>query len=223
MTLIKSTPLSPALFKYLESHTLVAHPILDRVASETALLPDAIMQIPRHQGGFMHLLVRLLGVKCAIEVGCYTGYSAIAVGSALPADGELTAFDVDPVASRAARQYFEEAGLAGRIQLIVGDARETLSDFVRARGSGFADFAFVDADKVHYDVYYERCLEALRPGGLMLLDNAFRDGGVLTPEAADAGTLAIIELTRKIQSDSRVDATMLPVADGLIMVRKRMN
>ena len=218
---MKSTVLTPELFKYLELHSLLAHPILDKVVQETAKLPDAMMQIPKHQGGFMHLLVKLLGVKEAIEVGCYTGYSAIAVGSALPSGGKLTAFDVDPKTSKVATQYFKEAGLDDKIELILGNAVETLKAFVDKRGAGFADLAFVDADKVSYETYYELCLKALRPNGLLLLDNAFRDGEILAPAVKDLGTQAVDRLTRKIKDDSRVEASMIPLADGIIMVRKR--
>ncbi len=221
MTKIKATPLTPALFDYLESNSLLAHPILERVAAETSKLPDAIMQIPQHQGGFMYLLVKLLGIKEAIEVGCYTGYSAIAVAAALPENGVLTAFDVDPKTSAKANQYFTDAGLAKKINLIIGNANETLKAFIQKRGPGFADLAFVDADKASYETYYELCLEALKPNGLLLVDNAFRDGEVLAPAVKDLGTQAVDRVTRKIKTDSRVEATMIPVADGLILVRKK--
>lgn len=218
---MKLTVLTPELFQYLEHHSLEAHPILEKVVAETAKLPDAVMQIPKHQGGFMHLLVKLLNVKEAIEVGCYTGYSAIAVASALPTDGKLTAFDVDPKTSEVAKRYFSEAGLAGKIDLIVGNAVETLKAFVDKRGANFADLAFIDADKVSYDTYYELCLKALKPNGLLLVDNAFRDGEVLAPAPKDFGTQAVDRLNRKIREDVRVEASMLPMADGLFVVRKR--
>lgn len=221
MSIIKSTTITPELFKYLEHNSLLAHPILDKVVQETAKLPDAVMQIPKHQGGFMHLLVKLLGVREAIEVGCYTGYSAIAVGSALPSGGKLTAFDVDPKTSQTAQQFFKEAGLSDKIDLILGNAVATLKAFVDERGTGFADLAFIDADKVSYETYYELCLKALRPNGLMLVDNAFRDGEVLAPAVKDLGTQAVDRLTRKIRDDSRVEASMIPIADGIILIRKR--
>lgn len=221
MPLMKLTVLTPELFQYLEAHSLLAHPILEKVAAETAKLPDAVMQIPRHQGGFMHLLVKLLGVKDAIEVGCYTGYSAIAVASALPQGGRLTAFDVDPKTSEVAARYFREAGLDDKVNLIVGNAINTLKDYLDKRGGNFADLAFIDADKVSYDTYYELCLKALRPNGVMLLDNAFRDGEILAPAVKDLGTQAVDRLTKKIKTDDRVEASMIPMADGIILVRKR--
>lgn len=220
MSHMKSTPLTPELFAYLEDHSLLAHPILERVAAETAKLPDAMMQIPKHQGGLMYLLVKLLGVKEAIEVGCYTGYSAIAVAAALPEGGRLTAFDIDPKTSAVAQQYFRDAGLAEKIELVIGNALETLKAFVQLRGAGFLDFAFIDANKIGYDAYYELCLVALKPNGLMLVDNAFRDGEVLAPAAKDISTQTVERLTRKIKTDDRVEASMIPVADGLILVRK---
>lgn len=221
MSIMKSTVLTPELFKYLEHNALLAHPILEKVVQETAKLPDAVMQIPKHQGGFMHLLVKLLGVKEALEVGCYTGYSAIAVASALPNGGKLTAFDVDPKTSKTAQQFFKEAGLSEKIELILGNAVETLKAFVDKRGAGFADLAFVDADKASYEIYYELCLKALRPNGLLLIDNAFRDGEVLAPAVKDLGTQAVDRLTRQIKDDKRVEASMIPIADGIILVRKR--
>ncbi len=221
MTIIKKTPVTPALFDYMESHSLLAHPILAKVAEETAKRSDSIMQIPRHQGGFMHLLVKLMGIKEAIEVGCYTGYSAIAVASALPPGGHLTAFDVDPVTSEVATGYITEAGLSDVVRLVVGDARVTLREFISQRGKNFADLAFIDADKVNYEAYYELCLEAVKPNGLLILDNTFRDGDVLNPAAADDGTKAMERLTRMISADKRVEATMIPIADGLLMVRKK--
>lgn len=217
---MKSTPLNPALFAYLESNSLLPHPILERVAAETAKLPDANMQIPKHQGALMYLLVKMLGVKEAIEIGCYTGYSAIAVAAGLPPGGRLTAFDIDPKTSAVAQQYFRDADLGDRIDLVLGNASETLKVFVKNRGPGFADFAFIDAKKLDYDTYYELCLEALKPNGLMLVDNAFRDGEVLAPAERDKSTQTVANLTRKIKTDARVEATMLPVADGIILVRK---
>jgi predicted O-methyltransferase YrrM len=221
MTIIKKTPVTPALFDYMESHSLLAHPILAKVVEETAKRSDSIMQIPRHQGGFMHLLVKLMGVKEAIEVGCYTGYSAISVATALPAGGHLTAFDVDPVTAKIATGFFTEAGLSDVVRLVVGDARLTLKDFIARRGKNFVDLAFIDADKVNYETYYELCLEAIKPNGLLILDNTFRDGDVLNPSVADEGTKAMERLTRKIGADKRVEATMIPIADGLLMVRKK--
>lgn len=220
MTILKITNFTPELFGYLEHHSLLAHPVLGDLASETAKLPDAIMQIPRHQGGFMHLLTKMLGAKRAIEVGCYTGYSAIAVASALPADGRLTAFDVDPKTSAVAQKYFERAGLSSKIELVLGPALETLAKFVSDLKDP-VDLAFIDADKVNYEIYYELCVKALRPGGVILVDNAFRDGEILAPAVKDLGTQAVDRLTKFIERDSRVEASMLPIADGIILVRKK--
>lgn len=216
----KLTPVSPKLFSYLEHHSLNAHPILSKVAEETAQLPDAVMQIPKHQGGFMYQLIKLTNAKVAIEVGCYTGYSAIAVAAALPAGGKLTTFDTEITTSNIARKYFKEAGLDSKIDLVVGDATVTLKSYVQKQGNSFADFVFIDADKVNYDCYYELCLTALKPNGIMILDNAFRDGDIVAADIPCPGTRAIATLTEKIKIDPRVEATMLPIADGLILVRK---
>jgi predicted O-methyltransferase YrrM len=221
MPKLKYTTLNVDLYEYIEANSFLPHPILTRVASETANLVDANMQIPRHQGGFMHMLAKLSGAREAIEVGCYTGYSAIAVASALPTDGKLTTFDIDLKTSAVAQQFFVEAGLERIIDLVVGNAKKTLKNFVKCRGKNFVDMAFVDADKISYDLYYELCLEALKPGGILLMDNAFRGGQILAPAAKDVSTQTVARLTQKITDDDRVEVVVLPIADGVIMIRKK--
>ncbi len=216
----KLTPVSSELFEYMESACPNVHPILVDIVSKTASLPDAVMQIPKHQGAFMHMLVKLIGASRAIEVGCYTGYSAVSMASALPANGTLATFDIDPKTSAMAVEFFSKAGLSHIVELVLGSAEKTLAEYVARVGEGSIDFAFIDADKVRYDCYYELCLKALRPGGLMLVDNMFRDGEIIAPAVKDLGTQAVFALTTKIKSDDRVMGVMIPVADGLMLVRK---
>ena len=217
----KITPISAALYGYLEQHSFPAHPILPRLAEENSKLPDGGMQIPNHEAGFIHLLVKLCAAKSIVELGCYTGYSAIALASALGDDGHLTTFDNDPKTSSTANRNFAAAGLDRKITLILGPALITFPKFLETIPPMSLDLAFIDADKVSYELYFELCLQGIRPGGLILIDNAFRDGEILAPAPKDRGTQAVDRLTRKIQTDTRIESTMLPIADGLILVRKK--
>lgn len=219
---LKITPVSTELFQYLEQHALLPHPVLNEVVEYTARLPDAVMQIPRHQGGFMHLLARLMGARLILEVGCYTGYSAIALASALPDDGELVTCDIDHKTSEVALNFFKQAGLDHKIKLLLAPAINSLQSLVdQEKYRGQFDFVFIDADKVSYESYYELSLSLMRPGGIMLLDNVFRDGEILAPAAKDLGTQALHRLSEAILKDQRVLATMLPIADGLTLIQKK--
>jgi predicted O-methyltransferase YrrM len=220
MSAIKFTPISPALFEYLELNTLLPHPVLTKIAEETAKLPDSMMQIPRHQGGFMYLLCKMLGARNVIELGCYTGYSAICLAAALPTGGRVTTFDIDPKTSEIARKYFLEAGFKDKIEIILGEAVKTLPAFLSEFPPSHFDLAFIDADKINYEAYFEMCLGAVRPGGLILVDNAFRDGEILAPAPRDLPTQAVHRLTHRIKMDTGLEAVTIPVADGLIVVRK---
>jgi len=217
---MKLTTVNQELFNFLERASLQPHPILDKVVEETAKLPDAMMQIPKHQGAFMYLLIKILGVKSAVELGCYTGYSAIAMASALPTDGKLTTFDIDPKTSAIAKKYFAEADLEHKIELRLGPALQEFKNFMATKPKASIDFVFIDADKVNYDHYYEMTLDALRSGGVMLLDNTFRDGEILAPAPKDIGTQVVEKLIQKIKVDRRVEAGMLPIADGVYIIRK---
>jgi predicted O-methyltransferase YrrM len=192
-----------------------------RLRAETAKLPAAGMQIGADQAAFMALLVRTMGAKRCIEVGTFTGYSALAMAAALPHDGKLICCDVSAEWTAMARRYWLEAGVADRIDLRLAPALDTLGDLLAHDGRGQYDFAFIDADKSNYGAYYEACLALLRPGGLIVLDNMLWSGRVADPDHHDADTDAIRALNAKIDIDGRVDASLLTVGDGVMLVRKR--
>lgn len=195
-------------------------PIQRRLREETALLPRARMQVAPDQAALLALLVRLTGTRRALEVGTFTGYSALAIAAALPADGTLLTCDVSEEWTQVARRYWAEAGGAGRIDLRLGPAVETLAALGRAGAAGTFDFAFIDADKENYDAYYEGCLGLIRPGGLIVLDNMLWGGDVVDPQVKDPETSAIRALNEKVHGDGRVDACLLTVGDGMLLARK---
>ncbi|HEY9104669.1 class I SAM-dependent methyltransferase [Chitinimonas sp.] len=216
----RSLNLDDTLYHYLLGHSLREHPCQTALRAATASHPRARMQIAPEQGQFMALLVKLLGVKRAIEVGVFTGYSALSVALALPADGRLLACDISEEFTALGLPYWREAGVADKIELKLAPALQTLDEHLAKGEAGSYDFAFIDADKVSYDGYYERCLSLLRPGGLVLIDNVLWGGDVARP-AQDADTAALQALNAKLHRDERVDLSMLPLADGLTLVRKR--
>ena len=208
------------LYRYLIDHTAAEHPAQARLRIATARHPHAGMQISPEQAQFMQLLVKLIGARRAIEIGVFTGYSALSVALALPPDGLLLACDVSDEYTRVGRPYWQEAGVAQRIELELGPALETLDRRVAAGETGTFDFAFIDADKTSYDAYFERCLLLLRDGGLVAIDNVLW-GGSVARSAKDADTRALQALNDKLRKDPRVDIAMLPIGDGLTLARKR--
>ena len=184
-------------------------------------MPGAGMQIGPDQGAFLALLVRAIGARRALEIGTYTGYSALAVAMALPPDGKLVCCDISDEWTQVARRYWREARLAGRIELRLAPAADTLRELLRDPGPSTFDFAFVDADKEGYDGYYEGCLELLRVGGLMAFDNTLWSGRVADPAEMDNDTRALRDLNAKARDDPRVDACLLTVGDGVLLVRKK--
>ncbi|HEY8368807.1 MAG TPA: class I SAM-dependent methyltransferase [Thermodesulfobacteriota bacterium] len=192
-----------------------------RLRAETSALPEAGMQIGPDEAALLGLLARLVGARRAIEIGTFTGMSALAVASALPPDGRLVCCDTSETWTRIARRYWAEAGVADRIDLRLGPARATLETLLAQGEAGTYDFAFIDADKTEYDAYYEACLALLRPGGLVLVDNVLWSGAVADPAEQDPDTTAIRALNLKIRDDPRVDAVLLTVGDGLTVARKR--
>jgi predicted O-methyltransferase YrrM len=195
--------------------------VLARLREETATLPQHVMQIAPEQGAFLAMLAELLGARRCIEVGTFTGYSSTAVALALPEDGSIVCCDVSEEWTAMARRYWEEAGVAGMIDLRLAPALETLDRLLDEGEEGTYDFAFVDADKVGYDSYYERLLRLVRPGGLIALDNTLRRGDVLDPAPDDDDTRAIRALNAKLADDQRVSLCLLPVADGVTLARRR--
>ena len=192
-----------------------------RLRAETAKLPQAGMQIGADQAAFLALLVRSTGAKRCLEIGTFTGYSALAIAAALPADGRLVCCDISEEWTAIARRHWSSAGVSGRIDLRIGPALDTLKNLLARGEAGRYDFAFIDADKTGYDGYYEACLKLLRPGGLIALDNMLWSGRVCDPDHHDADTDAIRALNAKIRADGRVDATLLTIGDGVMLARKR--
>ena len=196
-------------------------PLQKRLRAETATLPMAMMQIGPDQGALLALLVRLIGARRTLEIGTFTGYSALSVAQALPEGGKVIACDVSEEWTAIARRYWREAGLADRIELRLGPAAQTLKALLEAGGARSFDFAFIDADKSGYDVYYELCLQLIRTNGLIAIDNVLWSGAVLDPKKSDADTVALRALNLKIRDDARVDSALLTVGDGLMLARKR--
>jgi predicted O-methyltransferase YrrM len=213
--------MTKALHGYLLGVTVREPELLARLRRETAALPRAGMQISPEQGQLMRLLIELTGARRALEVGVFTGYSSTVVALALPADGKLVACDVNPDWTTIARRYWREAGVESKIELVVQPARTTLDELLAAGQTGSFDFAFIDADKEQYDAYYERCLSLLRPGGLLAVDNALWGGAVADPGDQGEATRALRALNQKIADDPRVTSSLVPIGDGLYLVRKR--
>ena len=217
----QSIGLSPELHEYLVRHAVREPDVLRRLREETASMEEADMQIAPEQGAFMAMLVRMTGARRALEVGVFTGYSSIVVAQALPDDGLLTACDVSEDYASVARRHWREAGVEDKIEFRIGDAAGTLRALLDEARGGTYDFAFIDADKASYGIYYELVLQLLRSGGVAALDNVLRGARVLDPAEDDMDTRAIAALNDTIVRDDRVDCCMLPIADGVTLVRKR--
>lgn len=209
------------IYKYLLSVSLKETAILTKLRRETDFHRAKIMQISPDQGQFMALLIKLLGAKKTLDIGVFTGYSSLVVALALPEDGKVVACDRDPEATAIARRYWQEAGVADRIDFRLAPALDTLDALITAGETGTFDFAFIDADKRNYDNYYERCLTLLRSGGMIAIDNVLWFGRVADPEDTDKRTVAIREFNQKVYQDSRVEISMLPIADGLTLAVKK--
>lgn len=209
------------IYRYLVEHSVREPEVLARLRAVTADMPHAQMQIGPEQGQFMALLVKLIGAKRCIEVGVFTGYSSLAVALALPEDGRIVACDVSEEWTSIARRFWREAGVDHKIDLKLQPAMGTLEALITAGESSRYDFAFIDADKPSYDAYYELLLTLLRPGGLIALDNTLWSGRVNDPDDRSPDTVALRALNDKLHRDERVDLSLLPIGDGLTLVRKR--
>lgn len=209
------------LYGYMLETSLREAPLLKRLRDETASHPRAGMQISPEQGQFMQLLARLTGARRCIEVGVFTGYSSLAVALVLPADGKILACDVSEEFTSVARRYWKEAEVAGKIELLLAPATETLDARLQAGEVGSYDLAFIDADKASYTQYYERILKLLRPGGLVLVDNVLWSGRMLDKDDKSEDTAAIRAFNQALHHDERVDLSMIPIGDGLTLARKR--
>jgi caffeoyl-CoA O-methyltransferase len=215
----KFTVLTPELHGYLVQHGARQDELLRRLAAETAELGGiAIMQVSPEQGALIRLLVRAINARRALELGTFTGYSAICIARGLPDDGLLVTCDVSEEWTGIARRYFEQAGVAERIDLRLGPALDTLREMPDDEPF---DFAFIDADKVGYLDYYEETLRLLRPGGLVMVDNVLRGGRVVEPDPDDEGDKVVLELNQRIVADERVEMAMLGISDGVTLVLKR--
>jgi len=214
----KFTAMTPPLYDYLVAHRSAADPLLDALARETSSLGDvSVMQVAPEQGAFLTLLTRLIGARSAIEVGTFTGYSALCIAKGLPPAGRLLCCDVSSDWTAIGRRYWEEAGVASQIDLRIAPALETLRGLPVEES---VDLAFIDADKTNYAAYYEEILPRLRRNGVILFDNVLWSGHVADPTHSDANTVALRALNDALATDPRVEVVMLPIADGLTLARK---
>ena len=211
----------PAVQVYLAAFGARETPAQAALRAEAAAHPRAGVQVGPEQAQVLGLLVRLLGARRVVEVGTFCGYSALAMALALPEGGELVTCEVDAGTAAVGQRHWHAAGVAGQIALRLGPALATLDALLAAGEVGRFDLAFIDADKGSVDAYYERCLALVRPGGLLAVDNALWNGAVADAAADDADTVALRALNRKIQGDARVDMALLPVGDGMNLVRRR--
>jgi caffeoyl-CoA O-methyltransferase len=212
--------LTEALQRYIEAHGAPQSAVQRKLRAVTAKLPMGQMQIGADQAALMQILVRLLGARRCIEIGTFTGYSALAVALALPPGGRILCCDVSVEWTAIARRYWKLAGVERKIELRLAPALRTLDGLLRREKSKF-DFAFIDADKANYQAYFERCLQLVRRGGLIAIDNTLWSGRVLDDASRDADTRAIRAFNRKLHGDRRVDIALLPVGDGLTLALKR--
>ncbi len=217
----RSFVLQQALNDYLLDVSLREHPLLRALREETAALPMAQMQIAPEQGQFMAWLARLGGFRRCIEVGVFTGYSSLALALALPEDGRLLACDVSEEWTAVARRYWAQAGVEAKIELCLAPAAQTLQQRLDDGQAGQYDFAFIDADKQAYAEYFELCLQLLRPGGVIAVDNTLWSGRVADPSDTEPSTRALRAFNLKLKDDDRIDLSLLPLADGLSLCRKR--
>ena len=216
-----SIGLSDDLHEYLLSITLRESDAMTRLRRETAEHPKSNMQIAPEQGQFLRFLVQLIGARRTLEIGVFTGYSALAVAEVLPPNGEIVACDVSEEYTQVARRHWTEAGVDDTIDLRLAPAAETLDALLSDGQAGTFDFSFIDADKEAYDTYYEQSLELLRPGGVIALDNMFRGGAVAGPAPDDDSIRATRRLNEKLHADERIELSVLPLADGVTLAMKR--
>ncbi|MBU6416845.1 MAG: class I SAM-dependent methyltransferase [Xanthomonadaceae bacterium] len=216
----RTIDLDDTLYQYLLDHSLREHPEQTALREATRQHPRGGMQISPEQGQFMSLLVKLIGARRTIEVGTFTGYSALTVALALPGDGKVLACDISDEYTSVGKPYWRRAGVASKIDLVVAPAVQTLDARIAEGETDLYDFAFIDADKAGYDAYYERCLRLVRQGGLVAFDNTLWSGDVARP-AEDDDTRALQALNDKLHGDERIDMAMLPIGDGLTLARKR--
>jgi predicted O-methyltransferase YrrM len=213
--------LSDTLYDYLLSVSLQETDTQRALRDETNQMKEAMMQISPDQGQFMALLVKLLNAERIIEVGTFTGYSALSMAQALPDKGKLIACDINKEWTTMAQHYWQQAGVAHKIELHLASALDTLKSLIEACQNGQFDFAFIDADKQNYQHYYEHCLQLIRPGGLIAVDNVLWGGSVADDSDQQTDTIAIREFNRFVCQDQRVEMSLVPIGDGLTLARKK--
>ena len=216
----RTLALTDAVYDYCLKLGVREHPVLTELRDITASMPGAKMQIGADQGQLMWLLTKLMNSKRTLDIGCFTGYSALCVALALPSDGQVHTFDVDPNATNVAKNYWQKAGMDDKIQLHLGPAVDHLQGLLNEGLAGQFDFAFIDADKLNYTNYYELALKLLRVGGLIAIDNCLWNGAVADPSDQDPQTVAIRELNAFVNQDQRVEICLLTTGDGLFLARK---
>ncbi len=213
--------LNDTLYDYLLSVSLREPDVLRRLREETAEMPQRNMQIAPEQGQFMALLAELILARRYLEIGTFTGYSALAVALALPQDGQVITCDISEEFTARARPYWEEAGVADKIDLRIAPALETLDTLITEGEKGTFDFAFIDADKTNYQGYFQRALDLIRPGGPICVDNVLWSGAVVDPARDDDDTKAIRAFNDRLSDDPRISLSLVPIGDGLTLARKR--
>ncbi len=216
----KTLNVDDQLYQYILDNSVRESDTLKSLRQRTGKMSKANMQISPEQGQFMRLLLNLMGATRVIEIGTFTGYSTLCMAQALPQDGRVIACDVSTEWTDIGKSYWEESGVADRIELRIAPALETLADLAEEGLSGKIDFAFIDADKTNYEAYYEHCLELLRPGGLIAIDNTLWSGSVADAADQDEDTVAIRELNKKLHHDERIELSLVPIGDGLTLARK---
>lgn len=216
----RSLGIDDKLYKYMLDHSLREPEVMQRLRKVTARHPMSMMQISPEQGQFMQMLIKLTGAKKCIEIGTFTGYSALAVALALPKNGKIVACDISDEYTQIGIPFWEEAGVAGKIDLRIGPAKKTLNKMIKDGEGESYDFVFIDADKPGYPDYYTRCMKLLRPGGLIAVDNVFMQGGVADGRKRSENVVAMRAFNKQLKADKRIELSMLPVGDGLSLVRK---
>ncbi len=216
----KTFTLSDRLYDYYRSVSSREPDVLRQLREETARHPMVAMQVSPEQGQFMALLIQLMGAKKILEIGVFTGYSSLWTALALPSDGKLVACDVNEEWTSIARHYWQQAGVANKVDLRLVPALETLEQLLAAGQAEAFDFVFIDADKENYLNYYEQSLQLLRPGGLIAIDNVLWSGRVANRQLQDKSTTAIRALNEKLHHDQRVALSLIPIGDGLTLALK---
>ncbi len=217
---VRPTPMTDRLYEYVLAVGVREPAAFVALREETAKLAECEWQIAPEQGPFLAMLVQLMGAKKCLEIGTFTGYSAMWVAGALPADGKLVCCELSEVYAGIARKHLTAAGLMPKVELKIAPAGDSLAQLIAGGAAGTFDYAFIDADKGRYNLYYERCLELVRPGGIIAIDNTLWDGKPADDTVTDPDTLAIRALNEKVHADERVQLSFLPFADGLTLARK---